>query len=431
MLSSQDGLIQEDGLNNHKHFSRFLFEWSTRLKIITHLQLMRRGAIFLLFYGLAATIFAQSIRQSVTLPILLDHNRIIIDVTVASTDGKSKQVRAWVDNGDPGFTITEDLARWLGIPSGDKFRADTTVFGSGNLLYLGKKPVDLSKFPIAEIVPNMTSVGAEMNIPSTVLRNFDVTVDYPHKELTITDQGMTRFRGRKLDAIVNEKNALIQIPGNIDGNVYNLALDLGTPVCFISDDLMPKFKRNHPEWPHMIGAISIANLWGLDGEPHGDLLRIPEINYGGIVFQSVIAASFEKSRFDYFERRAGIQTIGLFGADAFLNFKIGIDYLHSAVYIQKITEHPPTRLEVVGIILRPETDDRYTIIGVAEKDGKPSVPGVNVGDVLEEIDGKPVAGLTMGAVWGMLNGIPGLVRILTVERGKERFKVEAKIRWFL
>src|SRR5205085_9113303 len=53
--------------------------------------------------------------KSVTVPVTLDHNRIIIDVRFPLADGTQKRVRAWLDNGDPEMSISGDLAKTLGL----------------------------------------------------------------------------------------------------------------------------------------------------------------------------------------------------------------------------------------------------------------------------------------------------------------------------
>jgi len=397
-------------------------------------QLRRmKFAFALLFLYLSVTsINAQSNQNSATVPFHLDHNRIIVDVAVPLPNGDSKHVRAWVDNGDPTLNITEDLARALGLRSPDKLGGDSSdTIAKRRSIYLGNMLIDLSKIPITEILPDMPSLGVEMNIPSSVLRSYDVIVDYPRGELTLSSQGACTFRGKKVSAIVNDGNGLIQIAGSIDGRAYNLALDLGTPVCFIAGDLLSGWQRAHDSWLHMVGAISIANLWGLDGESLCELLRIPEINYGGLVLSSVIAVSFEKDRFDYFEKRAGVPTIGLIGADALLNYRVGLDYAHSSVYFQKSGDRALTHLDVVGLILHPEADGRYSILGVANIGGFSAVPGVKPKDILLDINNKPVTGLTMGNIWSMLKGNPGSARILTISREGRQFRVKAKVYRFL
>jgi hypothetical protein len=149
----------------------------------------------------------------------------------------------------------------------------------------------------------------------------------------------------------------------------------------------------------------------------------------------VAVVELPKEGMAFFEKRAGVATAGLLGANALRNYRVGLDYVHSAVYfdIGRFFNFPD--FDVIGLILRPEDDGRFTILGVADCDGKPSVPqgpdGVQAGDHLVAVDGIPVLGSTMGQVWLMLGGEPGKERRLTVEGGGRQFPVAAKVQHFL
>ena len=90
---------------------------------------------------------------------------------------------------------------------------------------------------------------------------------------------------------------------------------------------------------------------------------------------------------------------------------------------------------MIGLILRPDYDGQFRILGVADFEGRPSVPagadGVLAGDHLVAVDGIPVLGSTMGQVWKMLGGTPGQERKLTIERGSKELLVAATVQHFL
>jgi hypothetical protein len=52
---------------------------------------------------------------SVTIPFILDHNRIIVEVEFVRPDGTPRKARAWVDTGNPFLILAESLARDLGL----------------------------------------------------------------------------------------------------------------------------------------------------------------------------------------------------------------------------------------------------------------------------------------------------------------------------
>jgi hypothetical protein len=132
-----------------------------------------------------------------------------------------------------------------------------------------------------------------------------------------------------------------------------------------------------------------------------------------------------------FGKRAGLPTAGLLGANALLNYRVGLDYAHSTVYfdVGRLFSFPD--FDVVGLILRPEDDGGFTILGIADLNGQSSVSDVQAGDHLVAVDGIPVSGSTMGQVWSMLGGEPGKERTLAVERAGKQFTVVAKVQHFL
>ena len=115
----------------------------------------------------------------------------------------------------------------------------------------------------------------------------------------------------------------------------------------------------------------------------------------------------------------------------FRNYRVGIDYAHNTVYLDRLTNAQTSDQNVVGLTLRPEPDGRYTVVAVVDYKGKPSVPDVKPGDVLVGVDGAPATGATLGQVWSLLGGSPGQTRSLTLERDGKRFTVDAPIHRFL
>jgi hypothetical protein len=134
---------------------------------------------------------------------------------------------------------------------------------------------------------------------------------------------------------------------------------------------------------------------------------------------------------DFFEKRAAMPTVGVFGANMLLNYRVGLDYAHSTVFFDLGRTYRFPDFDVVGLILRPEGDGRFTILAGADVDGKPSVDGIEAGDHLEAVDDLPVRGVTMGQVWSMLGGTPGQKKKLTIERGGKEFRVTVRVQHFL
>jgi len=278
------------------------------------------------------------------------------------------------------------------------------------------------------MVPGMS---AEIKIPSSVLRNYDVLVDFPDREFSIGQPGSLNFKGVSSKMLVDASTGFIQIPSKIENKKYNLGLDLGSSISFLPDDLFGQLAIAHPNWPHMTGAVGAANMWGLPDEPKWRLMRLDRVQYGPLFLTDAPVVEFSKDYGSWFGKRAEVPTAGLLGAEALMNYRVGLDYAHSMVYFDIGRTFKFPDFDVVGLILRPEDDTRFTILGVADFEGKSSVPEVQAGDHLVAVDDIPVPDSTMGQVWSLLEGSPGQERKLTIERKGKHFLVVAKVQHFL
>jgi hypothetical protein len=379
--------------------------------------------------------------QSVTVPATIDHNRVIIEADLRLADGTSQRVHVWVDNGDPELNLSRRLAMLLGLAvSCDDHGCSSSPpagisVGGLDISFAGVKQTTIPLKPVSTASVLASGMNAEINLPSSVLRHYDVLVDFPGHKFSIGPQGTIHFRGESARVQVNSENGLIQVPSQIENKKYNLALDLGSSISFLSDELFDKLAAAHSDWPHMMGAVGAANTWGMDDEPKWKVMRVDHVHYGPLFLTNLAVVDFPKERMEYFAKRAGVPTAGLLGAQALLNYRVGLDYAHSTVYfdIGRMFSFPD--FDVIGLILRPEDDGRFSILGVADFNGKPSVPqgpdGAQPGDHLVAVDGIPVRGSTMGQVWSMLGGMPGQERKLTIDRGSKEFTVTAAVQHFL
>lgn len=348
-------------------------------------------------------------------------------------DGSKTRVRGWVDPGDTKISITETLAKKLGLAIGAG-KSDQRNSQVPRELLVGDMHIDLSPVKEATALSEESIApgsSASIKLPAPILRHYDVVVDYVNREFTIGTAGTVHFEGTAVPASVGDSTGLLQMECTVAGQKNTVSFDPGTSVSWISGEVLEKWHKAHPAWPSMIGAVGPANLWGLESEPSWRVLRIPEIGCGAVQLTNGIAVPFDKETLDWYQKRAGVPTIGLIGADVLLNFRVGMDYAHSSVYLKQLSKYTPPGIDAVGVTLKPEEDGRYTIIGVAQHDGKSSTPNVKIGDTLAFVDNARVKGGTMGQAWSLLSGNPGDVRTLGLIRDGKPVTVKAEIVRFL
>ena len=201
----------------------------------------------------------------VPVPAIIDHNRVIIDVEVPARNGATQRVHAWVDNGNPDLLMSEKLvtATGLGGICGGQTCSATPpkqiLIGGMEISFDGVKE---AKVPIGggENPPLAHGLDADITIPATILRHYDVLIDYPGRKFTIGAPGSIHFLGTSARVEINADNGLIQIPSKIANKKYNLALDLGSSISFLSADLFGTLSTAHSDWPHMTGAVGAASM---------------------------------------------------------------------------------------------------------------------------------------------------------------------------
>jgi hypothetical protein len=172
-------------------------------------------------------------------------------------------------------------------------------------------------------------------------------------------------------------------------------------------------------------------MWGAEEETMWKVMTVDRVQFGPLFLTNVPMVSLSKPILDFFEKRAAMASVGVLGSDVLLNYRVGFDYAHSTVYFDLGRTYKFPDFDVVGLVLRPEGDGRFSILGVADFEGKPSVDGVQRGDHLVAVNDLSVRDASMGQVWSMLGGKPGDEKKLTIERGGKQFMVSAVVEHFL
>jgi len=380
--------------------------------------------------------------RSVTAPVILDHNRMLVDAEMQRKDGSWRKARLWIDTGNPDFFMSETLARDLGIDL--SARGEAADEGVQPLEVPPPVGVRIGGMPLAfDSVRSMvmfeprwlfSTMRNDANLPSTVLKRYQVIFDYPALRLTIAELGCLKPRGVRAAASVHPQTGIVQIAAFVDGESLGFALDNGASYSFVSEDVLTRLSQRHPDWPHCAGAVGCANIWGWwPQESMWPIMRLSEIQWGPVRLSDVGMVGLPRifrngsDLGTWYSRKTAHPVVGFLGPNAFKAFRVEIDYAGSAVYFEKGPDVDPHDLDLVGLTLRPEPDGTYQVIGVARKDGPTAVKGVEVGDKLTAIGDLRTTGATMGTVVDALRGKPGEVRILVLDRDGKEIRTEAKV----
>lgn len=381
---------------------------------------------------------AQKKMKSATVPMILDHNRMLVDVELQRKDGTWRKARLWVDSGSPDFFISEQLARDLGIEFSVTNENPNPVIEFSAGTRIGGMPLDFSGVSSKISTQPFWLFSAahnDGNIPATLLKKYHIIFDYPKQQLTIAEPGSIKPRGIAVPAAINQSTGIIQIDAVIDDEKFSFALDNGASYSFISEEILDRFSEKNSGWPKMIGAVGCANMWGWwpRNEQAMQVMRIPEIKWGPIQLVNIALVGVPKfseqgpTLGEWYSQKTAYAVNGFLGPNAFKSFRVEIDYTNSTVYFEKGSEFDEHDMDIVGLTIQPQPDGSFKVIGVTAKEGKPLVDAVEPGDLLLQVGNLKTSGSTLGTVVDALRGKPGYIHTLLLERKGKQFKIKAKV----
>jgi C-terminal processing protease CtpA/Prc len=111
-------------------------------------------------------------------------------------------------------------------------------------------------------------------------------------------------------------------------------------------------------------------------------------------------------------------------------FRLEVDWPNRMTYWEAGPARDDHDLDIVGLTLRPEPDGGFTVAGVATRDGRATVEGVEPGDRLVRVDSLEAAGTPMGEIEDALRGSPGEMRTLVLDREGRSVTIEARVTRF-
>ena len=368
----------------------------------------------------------------ITVPIMLDHNRMLVKAEIQKTDGSWRETLLWVDTGNPDFFISESLAIDLGIDLSEapnKLKNGKLEVANPTNIRMGGMTLNFSGVTTRVVfTPTwlFTVMHVEANLPSTVLKNYQVVFDYPGQELTLAAPGTPGHSGLSVPALIHPITGIVQMHAVINGDSLSFALDNGASYSFSSELVVNRILDRQPDCLKTIGAVGCANIWGWwPDEDSWNIIRVPEITVGSVTLIDIglvgLPESFPLPA--WYSQKTAQPVDGLLGPNAFKNYRVEIDYKNSMVYFQKSQTADFPDMDIIGLTLRPEADGNYSIIGISQKNGEASVTGIEIGDILIKVDDLSVQNSTMGNVIDALRGRPGDTHQLIIKRNEKQYKI--------
>jgi hypothetical protein len=396
---------------------------------------MKQAASVLLAAAAAAMVLAASAAEPRpgTAELELDHGRMIVDLELRRPDGSWRAARAWIDTGGTDMTVSEPLARDLGVDlaampaaANGAWKADVPL----PALRLAGVLLDVEGMTLS-VRPGrfaMPGIPADCVLVPRCLRKLHVVFDGPERTLTVGRPGASTPRGAAVPCRVHPETGLFMVEATIAGERVALGVDTGSAGTWVSDLLVSAWDSRFPDRPRATGAAGSANFFGFPFESEGVLALMPSLALGALAVSGEIAVlGLDQGLFDWYARKSAAPVAGFLGAGLICRCRLEVDFSAQMTW-WTVGPAPACRdLDIVPLTLRPEADGSYAIAGVVRRDGRPLLAGVMAGDRLLAVDGVEVSGATMGRVVGALRGKPGEPRLLLLERDGRRLSERVSV----
>jgi hypothetical protein len=394
---------------------------------------MRRG-IAIAFAGLVigvagARVPDQKQLRSVTVPFVLDHNRVFVDLEFIAGGGNGRKVHAFMDSGGGADLV---VARSLidGIHLDEAKHIHIRL--GGMPLVFDEDKISMAGLPGNSILSGEHNI--EASFPSTILQNYDVVLDYAKHTLTLAPPRSLHHEGTLIPCRVNHETGMISVDMKIAGETYAVAIDNGAAYTWFSKPVVEAWIEQNPDWLRGIGAVGDANMNGGGDEATAVVARAPELLLGTLKLQRVGLAGFQNAvdsdhedMFVWYSKKAPEPVIGWIGGNVLKAFRVELDYAENATYWLLETPLDSHDLDQVPITINAEADGSFTVIGIAERNGQKLVDGIEPGDKLIQVGELKTSGATLGRVLEALHGKPGETRVLVLDRGGQPVRVTAAV----
>jgi len=361
-------------------------------------------------------------KKSLAIPFTLNSGHVLLRGRV----GKRDSATFVLDSGASSCAIDEGAARRMGL----KVKAGGESHGAGGTVATGHimgatlalpgltvSDKGMTTLPLAGLSA-ASGVAIDGIIGRPLFESCVVRLDYEHGRMDVFDARHWKYSGGAevlpltFEEGVPYTTAQVTLPGRapVTGRSH---LDIGASTALI---LTPEFLAREHVTPSAGSTIEIVT-GGIGGPRPADLGRIPRLSLGQVAFDSVVTVF----------RRPGPGSIsaegtqGNIGSGILSRFTVTFDYMHRIVILEPNGRFgDPFEHDKSGLGLRTRGASYDTVEVVWRLANSPaSEAGVEVGDLVESVDGTPVNTIGLEAIRARLRRA-GPVVIGVVHAGTRR-----------
>jgi hypothetical protein len=326
--------------------------------------------------------------KSMSVPFELFNNHVFVKVMV---NGKGP-FRFIVDTGGHDIVTPSTVAALNLDAQGDApaHGAGEATVSSGftkvHSLKLGSLTLLEQTMTVLDFdAPGVEGVATDGMIGFEVFRRFVTTFDYAQNRLTFTDP--KGFNAAKAGTPVKFKfyDHLPQVEGSIDGVPARFDIDTGSRSEL--DLTKPFVQSTHWRDSHPNGVLAVTG-WGVGGPGKSYSVRGQELKLGAISGDNFIVGLSTQDSGAFSDPNYE----GNVGSGYLKRYIVIFDYDRQIMYLKARTDRIPDAgaFDRSGMWVNARENGGYQIVDVAAA-GPAQNAGLKVGDIIDAVDGKPVA----------------------------------------
>lgn len=362
---------------------------------------------------------------SSTIPFDLIDNRIFIDVKL-----NGKPFRVMFDSG-AGYIITPEVAQGLGLKVQSAGRSGgvgerTVETGRAQIadMQVGDRHIrdhDFSVISFADAPSVFGSARIDGVIGAEVLERFVAKVDYEHRRLTLTEPERFEYRGGGIALPFERPRMVPLVEGEIDGVTGKFGIDTGARSSLL---LFGPFTDENNLRTKYAPAVEGITGWGIGGPVRSQVTRVKLLKLGGVEARNVVTRLPLQRGGDLTTSKMA----GLVGADVLKQFDLIFDYGRKRIIFEKNRNYgAPDTFDRAGMWLGLDGKS-FAVVDVI-KGGPAAEAGVEVGDHILAVDGRPAERLDLLAIRLRFKDDPPGERVhLTVLSGGKKREIVIVLR---
>jgi hypothetical protein len=355
-------------------------------------------------------------------PVEIYDNLVFLQVRVNGSTPHS----FLLDTGANTSFMSESLARSLGLGPKRSFEAKvgtgetSTRFAVARRVALsfGEVGLPAATIIIAELAELESRIGHEIGgiVGADVFNRYVVTIDYAAQTLTLSNPRTFSYQGSGefLSIRIKGDRPFLKTrvtPIGANSIEAELVIDTGdtSALGFHTPFVMKhNLRASTQTLPHLSK--------GLSGDSRNWRGRVRSLQVGQIVIDRPLATFSEATRGSEAESKYD----GLIGGEILRRFRVVFDYSHSTMIVERNSSFSePYDSDMSGLTLSGGGPDfRSVTVDGIDADSAAAEAGIKVGDVIETIDTRTAASMTLEEVRRLLKQ-DGAKLVLGVRRGMD------------